>query len=239
MKNVPLRFGRKHSAALVLAIIAALFLSTAASATGPGSDYPPPILPEGVTPVTVAYRSIGSYDGWILESSETSNLGGSQNKLATTFNVGDDNRDRQYRSILSFNTGPLPDTAIIAAAQVKIKRQGIVGSDPFATHGLLVLAIRQGAFSGDVALQFSDFSSPRTAGSFQDRFAPMPNSYTWYRCVLRLDNLKYINTLGVSQFRIMFTKDDDDDLIADYVKFFSGNSVVENQPELLLTYWVP
>ncbi len=239
MKNVPLRFGRKHSAALVLALIAALFLSTAASATGPGSDYPPPILPEGVTPVTVAYRSIGSYDGWILESSETSNLGGSQNKLATTFNVGDDNRDRQYRSILSFNTEPLPDTAIVAAAQLKIKRQGMLGSDPFATHGLLLMAMRKGAFSGSVALQPSDFAAPRSAGSIRDRFAPMPDSYTWYRCVLSYDNLKYVNTLGVTQFRIMFAKDDDDDLTADYVKFFTGNSVVENQPELLLTYWVP
>ena len=57
-----------------------------------------------VTIVSVSYRSTGSSDGWVLESTEDSNLGGSKNSTASTFILGDDARDRQFRTILHFPT---------------------------------------------------------------------------------------------------------------------------------------
>ncbi len=51
---------------------------------------------------TVTFTSVGKYDGWILESAETSNKGGSFNAIAKTFQLGDDALDRQYKTILSF-----------------------------------------------------------------------------------------------------------------------------------------
>lgn len=226
----------KYPTALLLAIMAASLTAASALAAGPGSVGPPP-MPEGITPITVAFRSVALQDGWILESSETSNIGGSLDRIATTFNVGDDPKDRQYRGLLSFNTASLPDTAIVAAAQLKVKRQGIVGTDPFTTHGPLLSVIRRGAFSGSLALELSDFSAPKSPGSIRDRFEPL--TYSWYRTVLSYDNLQFVNRFGVTQFRLFFSLDDNDDLSADYMKFFSGNSDVANQPELLITYWMP
>ncbi len=192
-----------------------------------------------ITLVSKTFRSVGEYDGWILESGEFTNTGGTLDKLATTINLGDDAKDRQYRSMLSFKTEPLPDTAVITGVQLKVRRQGLVGTNPFNTHGPLLSAIRQGTFSGNLALQLSDFSAPASPGSIPDRFYAVPNS-TWYVATLSNGNLAYIQKVGWTQFRLQFTKDDNDDLGADYVKMFSGNAADSaSWPQLIVTYFMP
>jgi Right handed beta helix region len=190
-----------------------------------------------LTTVTATFSSNGGSDGWVLESGESTNVGGSLDRTATTFNVGDDPRDRQYRGILSFNTSSLPDNAVIVSAQLKIKRQGIVGTDPFGTHGTLFLEIRSGSFSNSAALQTSDFSAAASPGALRDPFAGLTSS--WYGAPLRNSNLLLISKFGTTQFRLVFNRDDNDDLGADYIKFFSGNSTAENLPQLIVTYSVP
>ncbi len=69
--------------------------------------------------------STASQDGWIRESSETSNKGGTMNKGSKLFYVGDNKQDKQYKSFLSFNTAGLPDNAKITNMQLKIKIQGV------------------------------------------------------------------------------------------------------------------
>ena len=191
----------------------------------------------GSQAVTKTFTSLGASDGWILESSETSNTGGTLNMPATTFNAGDDVRDRQYRSILSFQTQSIPDNAAIASVELKIRKQGGIGVDPFTTHGDLLAEIRQGYFGTSSALQLGDFSAAASSVT-ADKFAPLPLS--WYSTSLADVNLKFINKIGITQFRLRFTKDDDDDLKADYAKFFSGNAVSSTDaPKLIITYYVP
>ncbi len=43
----------------------------------------------------------------------------------------------------------------------------------------------------------------------------------------------------MTQFRLSFHRDDNDDLGTDYIKFFSGNSTDDNKPELIVTYYIP
>jgi uncharacterized delta-60 repeat protein len=187
--------------------------------------------------ITAAFRSKALHDGWILESSEFSDVGGTLNKAATTFNVGDDPRDRQYRSILSFNTTTLPDNAIVTSAQIKIKRQGVVGIDPFTTHGNLLLEIRNGLFSNSLDLDLSDFAAAASSSTYES-FAPLTSS--WYAADLSSSNLVFVNKFGVTQFRLRFDLQDNDDLDADYMKFFAGDATEEvNQPQLIVTYILP
>src|SRR5688572_19393450 len=94
---------------------------------------------------TAKFNSQGAHDGWVLESSENSNQGGVINPAAATFLLGDHASNRQYRSILQFNTASLPDNAVITKVTLKIRRQSVVGTNPFATHGKVVVDIRQGA----------------------------------------------------------------------------------------------
>jgi len=192
----------------------------------------------GVKPITTTFKSFAAYDGWILETGENSGVGGTVDKSATTFNVGDDQKDRQYRSILSFNTLSIPDNAFITGAKLRIRRQGVVGTDPFTTHGNLLLDIRSGALGGSLNLQSVDFAAAASPGSIQQQITP-PVSTAWYSSVIDPANLMFINKYGHTQFKLYFSLDDNDDLSSDYVKFFSGNSTSANQPQLIITYYVP
>jgi len=74
------------------------------------------------TILTKTYKSAGANDGWILESTETSGTGGTMDKTANTFYLGDDGQDRQYRAILHFATSTLPDNAVLTSVELKIKK---------------------------------------------------------------------------------------------------------------------
>jgi uncharacterized delta-60 repeat protein len=185
------------------------------------------------TTKTTSFKSVDGYDGWILESGENTNKGGTLDKNSNVFFVGDDDKDRQYRGILSFDTSYIPDTVTITSAQLKVKKQTVVGTDPFNTHGNLLLEIRKGPFSNDIVLNLGDFSALAESGSTQDKFSAADGS--WYTASLSNINLGLINKYGSTQFRLLFSKDDNDDMGADYIKFFSGNYTT-SQPELFITY---
>ncbi|MBI5953696.1 MAG: cadherin domain-containing protein [Chloroflexi bacterium] len=182
---------------------------------------------------SLSFNSVGAYDGWILESGEFSAIGGSLDKISNVVYAGDDAKDRQYRSILSFNTDSIPDNATIVSAQVKVRKQGVTGTDPFGTHGNLLLEIRNGTFNNDIALSLGDFSAAADSGSSQDKFTAADSG--WYTASLGNANLALLNKYGVTQFRLLFSKDDNDDMSADYAKFFSGNST-SDLPQLVVTY---
>lgn len=192
---------------------------------------------------TERLRSNGTNDGWVLESSELSNVGGTKNSGAITFNIGDDGLNRQYRSILHFPTHHLPDNAVITQAILMMKVQGVVGTDPFTTHGNMLIDIRYGPYGNFGpfsinALQVSDFQAPAnlTAGGIVQN-NPVGG---WYWAVMSPDALTFINRAGVTQFRLAFALDDNDDLGADYLTFFSGDAEDQgDRPHLLVDYYVP
>ncbi|MCB9112600.1 MAG: PD40 domain-containing protein [Anaerolineales bacterium] len=192
---------------------------------------------------TERLRSNGRNDGWILETAEDSDIGGTKNSTADTLRVGDDAQDRQYRSILHFPTDYLPDNAVITQAILTIKLQGISGSDPFTTHGNILVDLSYGpyGFFGPFkvnALQSMDFQSPASFGNA----AIIQNNPVggWYWAVLTPNAFTYINRTGITQLRLAFQLDDNDDLGADFLTFYSGDAVDQaNRPHLLIDYYVP
>ena len=188
-------------------------------------------------PLTLVFRSLGANDGWVLESSETSGLGGTLDASARTFNLGDDAANRQYRAILHFNTAGLPDTAVILKATLKIKRQGLVGTDPFGTHGGLRADMRSPFFGPGAGLQPGDFQAAAGASAVAT-FGLTPVS-GWYSAGITAAGKSLISRTGTTQFRLRFTLDDNNDHIADFMKFYSGDSAIANQPELVIEYYVP
>jgi hypothetical protein len=189
------------------------------------------------TPTTSAtLPSVGQYDGWILESSEISNQGGTFNAAAATFQLGDDSLNRQYRAILSFDTSSLPVNATIASATLRIKPSGKpVGGNPFTLLGSLLVDIRKGAF-GKTTLEAADFQAAATAKKV-GIFGKKPVS-GWYNVTLNAAGMNNINKTGVTQFRLYFTKDDNNNLKAEFMKFFSGNAAT-SKPEMVITYTMP
>jgi hypothetical protein len=188
--------------------------------------------------VTVTYRSVGAYDGWVLESTETSNAGGTLDKAATAFYLGDDAADKQYRAILSFNTASLPNNATIIKVTLKIRKAGLVGTDPFTILGGLRADIRKPYFGTTLGLLVSDFQAVANRASV-GTFATPP-VLNWYSATIVAVAYPFINLTGPTQFRLRFVTDDDDDIGADYMSFFSGNyATVSARPTLIITYYVP
>lgn len=193
--------------------------------------------------VTATFTSNGMNDGWVLESSEGSNRGGSGNGNSTTLNLGDDAKDRQYRAILHFPTASLPDNAVITLVILSIKRQGLSGADPFNSQQDINIDIRKGYFGsaglfGINSLDLTDFQAPATRNSV----GTIHNNPVggWYWALLDSTALGSINLTGVTQFRLNFQIDDNDNAAADYLKFYSGNyATLSYRPQLVVEYYVP
>ncbi len=185
-------------------------------------------------------RSTGAQDGWVLESSESSNKGGTMNSAATTLRLGDDAAKKQYRSILSFATGAaLPDEAVITKVTLKIKKQGVVGGgNPAATFGGFILDVRKGTF-GMPALQITDWQTAanKSYGPFKPALVG-----GWYSFDLSAAKA-YINKLsmlsGLTQIRLRFKLDDNNNALANYLSVFSGNAPAASRPQLIIEYYTP
>lgn len=192
----------------------------------------------GWTKLVVTYMSTASHDGWVLERHETSGKGRRKDSTQTTLRIGDDRSDRQYCSILSFATAALPDNAVVTYSELRVKRASTVGSDPFTTHGKLWVAIRKGAFSGNPLLESTDFEAPAT--SIKVAHVVRIGTTSSYKAKLNPAGRLRINRKGITQFRLCFALDDNDDMSNDFVRFFSSDvSHPGKRPSLRVVYYVP
>jgi hypothetical protein len=194
--------------------------------------------------MTSTFKSIANQDGWVLESTETSGAGGEMNASQETLSVGDFSAaKKQVRSILSFNTSGLADTATLTSVRLQIKGAGLVGENPFFTLGNLLVDVRKGAFSNNAALQLTDFQ----AAAQKNSAMVIKNNPVggWYTAALGAANFGTINKAGLTQFRLRFTKDDNNDSLSNYIRFFSGNCPVagkcltSDRPVLIIKYHLP
>ena len=187
--------------------------------------------------ITANFTSNKTNDGWVIESSENSNLGGGINSTSATFYLGDNAEDRQFRTILDFTTSALPDEAVIISATLKIKKLSVTGTDPFSTHQNILVDISNGSFGAN-ALGVTDFQAPASMEAAGTIFnSPVDN---WFSAALNEAALQYINRTGPTQFRLRFQIDDNDDLGADTIKFYSGNTATLGfRPVLQIEYYLP
>lgn len=185
-------------------------------------------------------KSNSTQDGRILESAENSNVGGSMNSSDDTLRLGDDVAKKQYRSILSFATGAgLPDTAVITNVTLKIKKQAVVGGgNPVTMFQGFMADVQKGSF-GTSALQVTDWkaSAGKTVGPLTPSLAG-----GWY--TLNLTSAKnFVNKLssgsGLTQIRLRFKLDDNNNAVANYLSLYSGNAGAANRPQLIIEYYVP
>jgi uncharacterized repeat protein (TIGR02543 family) len=185
---------------------------------------------------TLVVKSTGANDGWVLESAEASNAGGLLNSTNTTFVLGDDGSDREYRAILDFDTSALPDNAVVSSVILKIKQSGsVVGTDPFSFASLYV-DMRKPSF-GNALLQLTDFNF--TANKVKSAvFNPTPVN-DWYGAHFNNGGNLYLNRTGATQLRLYFSTGDNNNSITDFIRFFSGEAASGSRPKLIITYTLP
>ncbi|HTP01489.1 MAG TPA: PQQ-dependent sugar dehydrogenase [Anaerolineales bacterium] len=177
-------------------------------------------------------------DGTVRETTENSGVGGPLNATAATLHVGDGPLRRQWRAVLSFNTPSLPDRAVITMAHLRIKQASISSSSPFGTLGSLVADMGVPRFGPSAGLEKPDFQAGATKTAAAT-FNPTPSS-GWYTGAVATANLGLINRTGRTQFRLRFTLDDNNDPVANFAEFFSGDTATAaDRPQLVIQYYVP
>jgi hypothetical protein len=182
------------------------------------------------------FQSVGSQDGWILESTETSNKGGTMSTSGMIY-IGDDKLDRQYKGILSFDTTSLPDGAVINDAWIAIHKSGVIGSNPYKTHGALYCDLRKGYFGSSQSLQLTDFAASASLMAAGRFYYDSGSGLYWAQ--LSSGALAYINKTGYTQCRVRFAKDDNDDKGADVFKIDSGSASNTDYRPTLWIYYTP
>ena len=183
---------------------------------------------------TMTFTSLGANDGWVLEAGEETNVGGPFNSTSTTIRLGDHVLDRQNRGLVSFNTSGLPDAASVVRAGIKIRKQSVVGTDPFGTHGALKIDVKKPYFGAGVGLLAEDFQAAASMAS-AGRIGSTPTG-TWYAGLLKELALPYVNKTGPTQIRLRFSLGDNDDLSADQFILYSGEAGAANRPRLIVYY---
>ena len=114
----------------------------------------------------------------------------------------------------------------------------MVGTDPFTTHGNLLVDICNGHFGPTIGLELADFYWPTSYGTTMQNITAF--TYNWYGVNLSPTNLGFISKGGgVTQFRLRFSLENNNDNNADYIKFYSGNAAAGYQPQLIITYYTP
>jgi hypothetical protein len=188
---------------------------------------------------TTTLISIAADDGWVLESAERSNAGGSLQATAgnrSALRAGDDKGNRRYKTVVSFDTAAIPDGATLLSATLRLRRGTVSGTNPFTTHGSCRIDVRSGGFSGATRLQPRDFQAAATAV----QAASLSNAAAdgdWSEGSLNAAGLAAINKTGTTQLRVYFTLDDDRDRGDDYIGWYSGdNGTAANRPQLVVTY---
>jgi PKD repeat protein len=190
-----------------------------------------------VIQLTNTFTSVNAEDGWLLESSETSGVGGSLSATAnstSSLRIGDDSGRKQYRSVVSFDTSALPDGATIISATLRLKR-GTISQNPSGLGAINVDIQGTSGFGGATALATGDFHAAASATGVATMSYPTSNG-TWSTGALNATGLANINKTGKAQFRVAFATDDDNDNKADYLGLYSGEASAGNQPELIIVY---
>jgi len=196
--------------------------------------------------VTETFLSAAGYDGWVLESGPGTGVGGRVNSGSATARLGDDGADRRYRAVLSFDTSVLPDGAVITGVTLRIRRSGVVGTNPFTMPdpsqnrglNLLKVDIKAGFYHDNPDLERIDFQAVGSRDNV-GRFIKTPSG-GWYRAPLRSPSYSLVNRTGDTQFRLHFAVDDAGaGMSADYLSFYTGNADPASRPQLIITYYLP
>lgn len=205
--------------------------------SGDNSGAPQVVNP---APITVTFISGGAQDGWVQESGENTSVGGSidvNGSNSSALRIGDNNQDRQYKTVVSFDTSSIPDGATIVSVTVRLLRGSVTGTNPFTTHGTCWADVQNGSgFSGSTTLQTGDFQAAATAVQATSLSNAASNG-TWSTGNLNAAGIAAVNKTGTTQLRIYFNLDDNDDTGNDYLGYYSGeNGTAANRPQLVVTY---
>jgi len=189
--------------------------------------------------------SIATEDGWLRESTETSNIGNKTNSDATNkyaIRLGDNKTDKQYKGLVSFDLSGLPLGSNISDVQLKLRSFNSNGGakGDVSAFGAGNMALKIGNFNDNPSLQNADFQAAATEASV--------GSIVHAKFAVGQINAVGVNAIqtGFSagttkiQIRIAFGLDDNDSQSNDYLGYYSSdNATASRHPKLVVDYQLP
>jgi hypothetical protein len=149
--------------------------------------------------------------------------------------VGDDRKDRQFKTIISFNTSKIPPDAEILSATLKLTGKNVIGTNPFSLLGACYVDVKKGSFNKG-SLQRADFESPASASQVAVISDPVANSMLSVGN-LNVEGINTVNKGGITQLRLYFSVPSNDNGVSDSVVFYHGEAVSKTKrPKLEVTY---
>ena len=186
-----------------------------------------------------ALVSLASEDGWVRESGEHTNVGGSHNASGSrrqAIRIGDHGNRRQYKAMLSFDIQSLPPEAIVTSARLELVNGNNTKGDP-SNLGLIYVDLSVNGFSGNTALENADFEAIADvpmAAVLTDNGSGMAEA------IIDEVGLAIMAGNPVVQFRLAYELDDNNDNVRDTLGFYSANNnTSNNHPRLFLEYRLP
>ncbi|MEM9557545.1 MAG: Ig-like domain-containing protein [Acidobacteriota bacterium] len=193
-------------------------------------------------PVTLTLISIAGEDGWVREAGETSGVGdtaSASNAGKNALRIGDSRQDEQLKAIVSFDTSAIPDGAEVQSAILRLTRGGSRGGDPWTqpVFGALSIDVAPaGGFGGNAVLEDSDFEAT-AAVSQSGTMSVVLNQGEVSEGSLDAAGRAAVDVAGVTQLRLAFAVDDDDDRSDDMAGFYPGeNGNASRRPALVIVY---
>ncbi len=184
------------------------------------------------------YNSIGAWDGTVVESGQNTGVGGNVNSTLNVVKLGDTAGNAQSLSVLAFDTTSLPDTAVILSVRLKLTLQSVVGVNPLNTHGTLSIDIKKPFFGATSSLEADDFNA--TPGGDGIGWLSKTPVGSVYDGIFNATAFPFINKTGMTQLRLGFMVNNNNNGVADYMAFYSGDATtLAFQPVLQVTYYIP
>ena len=184
----------------------------------------------GVSSPLTIYSTAGQ-DGYMRESTETSGVGGFADTTGN-LRVGDTNAKLQQIGIYSFDTSAIPDGATITAVTFTIFRYSVSGTP--TSLGDLLVDIKNGYYGTDSTLVMGDFEAASSATAVGTLPYPTANKVA-YSCSLNASGIANINKTGLTQLKVRFATDDDNDTANDYLSLYTGENA--NYPPYIVVTW--
>jgi len=116
--------------------------------------------------------------------------------------------------VLSFDTSAIPDDASITAVTLTIYRQGVSGNP--TSLGNLLVDIKNGHYGVASTLVVADFEAASSATAVGTLPYPSANKSP-SSCSLNASGLSNINKTGLTQIKVRFATDDDNDTVNDHL----------------------
>ncbi|HSM58121.1 MAG TPA: protein kinase [Candidatus Sulfomarinibacteraceae bacterium] len=153
--------------------------------------------------------------------------------------LGDGARnDRQFKTIVSFDTSPLASDAQIESVRLRLQRSSSTGS-PYDLGQIHVDIAPPLGFSDNPTLQTDDFVAlPALANATV--LGATTTAGDWAESTLNEEAFAALNRRGITQFRLYFTLPNNANGNDDILRFHSGDHDDEDsRPQLIISYSDP